>query len=287
MFGRNDLLFGVVLPFLWSAGVTALPWPWLHGRGRRRGRTDALAIAGAFVIAFASLLRFRSFPPTDEIEKLAYSVLAFGLLGTTWSILHWPRMGVGLAVGVLTAVMMAWILEPILPRWSIEKSLAVLTAVGISSAIAALLLDELAQRNIGWSMPLCCWAWAASISPLLLLTGSLKMGQMAGALAAGLGGLSTISLFRKDFSMARGTMAVLVPLSAGLLCMGHIFADLKLTHALLTAAALPLAWVGELKFFRRQPNGLRTLLVLLVVLIPMACALLPAIRIFMRDSATH
>jgi hypothetical protein len=93
---------------------------------------------------------------------------------------------------------------------------------------------------------LMCWVLCAILvadSALLLLTGSAKQGQLAGALAAVFGAAAGTALWRQGFALDRSAALPFGAAHGGLLVVGFHLSYLPQWSALLAAAApLPL-WI--------------------------------------------
>src|SRR5690606_11557926 len=111
----------------------------------------------------------------------------------------------------------------------------VLPAVGIAALWT--LFERTARRHEGASVPLACWAWAASISLASLFSASALYAQLAGALAAICGAAVVLAWWAPGLRLNGGAMSVYAPLTAGLLLQAWFFADMPLAVFAILALA--------------------------------------------------
>jgi len=126
--------------------------------------------------------------------------------------------------------------------------------IAIPSAIIALdsvLLERLAARRSNIFAALLSTAVASGVAVVLIVSGSAKLAQMAGIVAAAVGPWIVAALFRRDAALGSGVFAWML-LSYTLLLCGHWYADVPVASLVLMAAAPALPWLFELKPLRIQ-----------------------------------
>ncbi len=190
MYGNADngtltlLLQSVGLPALTSlAGALLLLY-----LGRRRGWRlpaggAALVLAGFWSAVTWIEGRF-SLPPERALDVLPL----FGLAGVVLDSCRqgaWQRWADRLAP-LLALVLGGWMLLPVLQRLSWSAVVIQLGAIGVIYGVLQVLLRQ--PQNARDRLTLLM-AMAGIMAPVIALGGSLKLGQMTGALAAALGGL--------------------------------------------------------------------------------------------------
>src|SRR5436190_10389531 len=82
MFSRDDVIWGMVLPAVWAVAILLVSsLPWRKGRGRAAAPWGmALAIGGAFAIAYSGIAGRPAFPPIEAEGWLVYLALAAGII---------------------------------------------------------------------------------------------------------------------------------------------------------------------------------------------------------------
>jgi hypothetical protein len=138
-----------------------------------------------------------------------------------------------------------------------------------------LLMDRLASRVRGASVPVVLMITAAVAALAITDAHSLFLGQLAGASAAALGAIGAAGLWFRKLSIARGGVLAVAVVLMGVVLAGHHFADLSMTDLILIVAAPLAAWVGELPVIKRPSArfAARIAAVLIVLLIPLVPAL--------------
>ncbi len=143
----------------------------------------APALAAGFVIALVTIQGRPVWPPAAALDVLA----AAAVLG---AVAEWVRRGLGLEWrgslllgAILVAGCGAWMLWPILSRGALLPGvLAVAGVVLLFAAMHVLSCPTFrSTRNGAWMI------LAVTAAPVIGIDGSLKLGQFAGALGAGLG----------------------------------------------------------------------------------------------------
>jgi hypothetical protein len=87
-------------------------------------------------------------------------------------------------------------------------------------------------------------AAAVPLSMALVLSGSQRLGQTAGVLAATQAGTLVASLILGRAAVGRATVLIFVILYAGLLLCGCVYAGLTATNALILFLAPNMAWLA-------------------------------------------
>jgi len=146
----------------------------------------------------------------------------------------------GLRLALFLALPYA-LLGPMLQySWGGLEGVLWITGLGTAAFVLALVLEHAAGRGSGFAMPLQLTLLATGSSILLVLSGSVLLGQLAGILAASLGAFLVLAFFFPSLSLAGGTMTVFSIQLAGLWMLGYFYAELTATIALILFLA-PLA----------------------------------------------
>ena len=252
-----------------------------HVPFKRGGQTQpwgpALAVAAAFAATFIALRGApRSFPPTDANWWLVYLGAAAALVGVIAAITSKRGRWLVPLASVLLIAATVWLLSrsqiPLIGWRQFVLRIAVIFAGFVAWW---LLMDRLAARVKGSTVPLVLMLTAAVGALVLVNAHSTFLGQLAGSVASALGALKLVGLWFRNLSIARGGVLAVTVLMLGVILAGHHFADLSMTDLILLAAAPLAAWLGELPFMKhpRPRLALRLVAVLLVLLIPLVPAL--------------
>jgi len=163
-------------------------------------------------------------------------------------------------------------------QWSAAARIGWLAGLAVGGLLFWTVLDLLAKRSTGAAWPLALGVVAVGSSVVLLYAGSLKLAQLAGALAACLGVATLIGWWRPLLSLARGAVPVVAVLLSGLWLAGYFYAEaLASSVGLLALAPLAVCFTAT-EAWQRLPNWLRNLLFLAALLVPVALAVTLAIR---------
>jgi hypothetical protein len=267
MFPLRSVLLGLVLPMGVMAASLVLGLRW----SRWRGATIGLGLG--YIIGHVALA-WPAFPPidvTDRLPWLALAAMVVGLLESLWPISNRLRWATRLSLLALTLLA---ILGPI-ARETVRTGAGVawLAVVGVSAFVSWVLLERLFNRlskgGIEWLLVLI----AGSSAALLLVSGSLVLGQLGLVLAAVLGALALISWRAARPMLDRGALLVVLSVLTALVLDGHVYAFVPVSSALLLAASPLAAWVDKIGPARRLgPRG-AAIVRGLAVMVPLAVAI--------------
>jgi hypothetical protein len=269
-----ELLLGILLPAVVALGALLVAWrplPEAEPEGGQ-GWGPPLALWLGYAAGHWALRGFPPFPPAESLDWLfwlAWAAGAAGCLEAAGRSAGWVRF----ATRALVSAAAVWlILRARLQSSSGLASAGLVAATGCALLALWALLEGLAERRPGSSLPLVLWTTAAASSVSLVLSGSVVLGQLAGALAAALGALVVVSWWRPAAARFRGAPAVAAVALGGLWISGAVYSELPLASALLLAAAPVAAWEGEAPAVRRLKPWQATLARFLAALIPAAVA---------------
>lgn len=280
-------LFGVLLPALAAGLVLAAGWRvWTRQPEGIDGRwAGAPALALAFVVGTVGISGLPVLPGGDQtptgLDWLAWLALLAGLLLALQRRLG--RWG-GALRGVLAILTIELVLRnKITAAWS-EGSEGIQWVLGLLALLFVdwLALERLARRP-GASGPLVLWLLAATLGGLSALSGSVTIGQLAGALAAGLGAAVVAAWWRPRVSLSGPGVGVATVVLFGLALNAHFFSYTTGLDVLLFAAAPLFGLLAGLPKLRRESGWAQTLLTLALVAVPISVALTRAVLAYESD----
>lgn len=239
----------------WAAGLTGVGLAalvaalelWIGGR-----RGCALALGTGYALGHAAVRGWLGaspvpipVPPVDVIDWLPWLALAAGFWGLIEaSSRRWRWRWLGRLV--LTGAVLGLVLGPLARNgWSWPVLAARLVGLGVGVLWVWGLLDARDERLAGGALLTVLAMVAGGSSLALALSGSLVLGELAGVLTAAVVALR-FGLGRDPGSTAaRGLMAVVVVVLAGLLLAGRFYSETPTSAALVLAVAPLAAWIDR------------------------------------------
>jgi hypothetical protein len=195
-------------------------------------------------------------------------------LQRAWAASPWARW--------LPRLVLVVALVPLIARPLVQYSwTTVQSALGIAGSVAAWLvlwafLDRGSRddaRRIGWLLSLT--VITAGTSVVLMLSGSAKYGQLAGALAVSAGVWWLVALFWEPARPGSGSAAVPAFLLGGLCAAGHLFAEMPVISLVLVTVAPLGAELGGMLAARWRRRWAAALLEAAIAGVIVAAAVLP------------
>ncbi len=281
------ILVGLVLPVVVCAATLLGAWrPWRPDMpigGRLWG--GAVALGLAFVPAFLAVERWPGVPPHVTWHWIAWLVPVAMIAGVVDALVRWPRPLRLLGAATLAAVCgRALVGDWVDHAWPWRGMTAAVIAVVAVSVNAA------AERRPGASVPLSLCVAALGASVVLISSGSAKLAQLAGALAACLGVAVVLAWWRPIVSLSRGGTAVVSVLLPGLVLSGYFssFSEIPPWVYVLAAVAPAFTWPAALIRLEGLRAWQATAIRFAVVSIPVAITVTVAALVLIRretDSA--
>lgn len=256
---QNAILSGLPLPIGVALASLALAWfVWGWGeRPRAALALTGLGLAGAVVAGVLVRFGMPGVPTKDSAQWVFWTAL----LGALWGVaeaallpnpadhgrarrsLMWLGLWAGRALIVALALAAAgWrLLEN---TWSPGEGARHLAPAAVAALLVwwGLAAHARRARGLGGTLPVC--VPASLIAVLLVTTGSLKLGEGAGFLAAGLGSACVVSVLRPRLSLQGGGVAVVAVVLASQLFLGVHLSELPAWMALTAAGGLVLPALG-------------------------------------------
>ena len=238
---------------------------------RRVGAPFGLALG--FATGQIVLVGFPGLLPIDVTLRLPHLALLAAGVGAVEALTKArPKLTWGLR-GAMGGLLLAALLPPAL-EYRFTGAETVLWPVGLLAAclLFSWVLDHLSRTTRGVNLPLLLVLLISAAAAALTMTYSAMLGQLAGALAAGVGAMGLAALLLPGRLVWPGATAVTATVFSGLLICGHLYSSLPVQSAVglwLAPFLSALASVGPL---RRAPAWLRRTLRFLLLLIPAGLA---------------
>jgi hypothetical protein len=259
-----QILWCFVIPLAIALVVLFPKWRW----------TATLAVGAAFIVGHVGWPGVPEVPPStggDWIFWLAGPLTAVGLIESLVRMPAWVRA----ILTSIASVALVWvILRPLIPQALTPTQAATGAALfGLAAALAVESTHHLARREPGITIPLVLMIVAMAGGIMLLGSGSVTQGFLAGPLVATT--IAGVVLTRRQPWARVGAALVLLVLLAGLLVRSHFYNyDGATTAMVLLVILAPLAgWAGRLPGISRLSPWKRTVITLVVALIPVGIAM--------------
>ncbi len=284
------VLVGVLAPALAAGVLLGLGWKaWRREDEGIDGRwSGGPALALAFLLTFvlvsglpASLLPDSPRTPTG-LDWLAWlSLPALLLLAFEHKLGRWKHVLRGVVALAAVRLVLHNAFESTFAVDEGGKWLAGLTILYL--VLWAALARVCGQRS-GASSPLVLWTLATGLAVLAGLTGSVKIGQLGGALAAGLGAATVIAWRRPRLTLSGSGVGMALLLLFGLGMNAHVFSYTEGPEILLVASAPLFALLADLPPLRFKRPALRTATVMLLTALPIVVAITRAAIAFAAEA---
>lgn len=215
----------------------------------------ALALAGGYIAGHWGLAGGPLSPNNDVSQLLMYLAAGGGLIGAVEA--RWrPPVALRWAIRLAACAASAGLLlRPLLAQGGSAPQLALAIGTVAAGMVAVWsLIEGATEREPGPALGLALLFWIVAGAGVLVLSGTATVAQLAGALAAALGGLWVVT-WRWS---ARGRLASIAPV-LGLVAVGQwgiglLYAELpKASFVLLVLAPLGLVLVQLPALARRGP----------------------------------
>jgi hypothetical protein len=278
------LLLGMVLPVVVCAATMIGAWrPWRPDASIAGGLwAGAVALGLAFVPAFLAVEQWPGLPPHVTWHWLAWLAAIAAVAGVTDAMVRWPT-----AVRLLGAATLAAVCGRLLVGDWVDHAWSWRAVTAAVVAVVAVLVNVAAERRPGAAVPLSMCVAALGASVVLLGSGSAKLAQLAGALAACLGVAVALSWWRPNVSLSRGGVAVIAVLLPGLVLSGYFssYSEIPPWVYVLAAVAPVAAWPAALIRLEGLRAWQATTIRVAVASIPVAITVAVAVLALIRREA--
>lgn len=259
------LLWGATAPALLAAGLLLFALrPWASAAPHdaagtaapHRGRWGAaVALATGYVAGHWGLAGGPLSTNNDISQMLLYLAAAGGVIGALDALWR-PPLLLRWALRLALCGASSWLLlRPLLAQGGplLQHALALSTVAGGMLA-AWSVVDGAAESEPGPGLGLALLLWVVAGAAVLVMAGTAAVGQLAGALAAGLGGLWVITWRWPAAGRLASAAPVLALVAVGQWAVGLFYAELpKASFVLLVLAPLGLVLVQLPLLARRAP----------------------------------
>ncbi|PKN56676.1 MAG: hypothetical protein CVU56_14970 [Deltaproteobacteria bacterium HGW-Deltaproteobacteria-14] len=280
------LIDGVLAPVLVAAVVVlAIRRPWRSGRADTRGWGVGIALAAAYGIGFALVLGWPALPPVDVTHATPWLAIVAAAIAAL------PARAAALrraAVGILGLLTGALLVSPLLDH-------------GLGGASAALhvflvgatfvLVDGGLERALTGLEPR---AGALAVTTLtgggavaVLLSDVASLAQVTGGLAAGLGALFALGLWRPAAADVTRATPVVAAVLASTLWSAVLYANGRYEVVALLAASPLVLWRVGPAVARTRRAIVALAIPTLVILLPIGAAAGLAARAYFAEPAAE
>lgn len=254
MFTPRDVIFGAAVPALVGLVILLAAWrPWRAAGSAPRGLDwgGPLALCAGFLAGYAGIFSRPPFPPLDSVDWLFYLTIPLAVAALAVNTKDRALWLVGIAV-IMEGLSSGLLTLPLWQHtWSPVQGAAWVGGLEPLAAVTVLVLSAVARQSKGLPLPVAYLVLGGLAALTLLLSGSQKLGQLGGALAAALGPVLLLAWWSGRPFLSRGASLTLAILYLGLLAAGHFYASLTPLNGALLAAAPLAAGVGLLPPLRR------------------------------------
>jgi hypothetical protein len=291
MLNAEFVLGTVLLPAVIAGLVLALGWKlWRRDDKPQPYWTGAVAIAGGFLAAFIVIDGVGAVPSEERtLSGLDWTfwgtgvVLLLGSLEGKWTAHEsvagsWLRSAAHITLRGLASLLLWRVLSN-----SSEAGIMVVAASLVGFLLLAASANSLASQRCGAAAPLTLWTSATGLAVVAGLSGSAKLGQLGGALAATLGAAVVLAWWRPRLSLAHGGATAAVFVLAALGLNAHFYSYMTGTDGLLLAASVLTPLALRIPAFGRVEGARRAGLAFALALIPVAIAVARAALAFEPD----
>lgn len=263
----NQLLPGIVVGAVVTGAVLAVAacFPPVHRWA------SAVALGAGYVGGHAMAIgRWPSFPPAEATHWLLYFAIAALITGLLDVFLPDTRRWLRLSVWtVLSSVFIRVLLQPKWKyAWSLSEGLLWLGGLVVIILFVSFCLETIAQpSNSRPALPLILAIISAGTSVALMVSGSMRLGQLALIFATAVAVSWLVACPIPSLSLRRGAVPIVIVLLPGFWLSGYFYAELPAVSALMLAFSPVLALVpfDNFPLSRKWASCLPTGLVLVAV----------------------
>src|SRR4051812_13277218 len=243
--GPREFLFVVMIPAALALVTMCLAWrPWRRFPRPAGHWGGAAAIGVAVILAYYPITNAPPhFPPREATVWVFWIAFLATLVGLIDALIRPPRWVSTILVFALSSFALAMMLKSqLFGEWSTAASLGALLLFGMIGVLWWVTFEASADTG-SLTHALLTWLTASGIAVALLLTGSLKFGQFAMALAGAAGAMVVLILWRRNVSLAHGAMHAFIVVILCLLIPSHYLSELPAVEGLALLAIPAFIWI--------------------------------------------
>jgi hypothetical protein len=218
-------------------------------------------------------------PPLEAESWLIHAGIVVAVVGLLEALVSlWTELR-ALLVQALAITLLFLVLRPLVKNsWPGQFSVLLIGSGAVAAMALWLLIERTSERHSTALPPAVLTIAIAGLAVFESLTNSLDMALRAGALAATLGPIALIALWRPRIALGRGGATAVAVLFAGIVGACYAYTPELVTWRLLTIAALP--YVGLALLWLPWGGWKRWAIALGPVVIVLATILILAYRDF-------
>lgn len=291
MFTAREMLYTAGVPAAVALLVLIAAWrPWRREHPVMRGHWGAALAAGVAFLAGYALLdgEIPAWPPMQARHWLFYLAAGLTFLGLIDAAAHafvhipdWVRAEVALVVAGLVVLCLFFSLLQA-DAWPASTSALWMAGMIVALHVAWISTETLVSRLPRGAGPPVVFVFTSGTAVVLTLSGSLVYGRLAGVIAVVALAAFVVSLASPGFSLARGAVTVIVPITMALLFLGYHLADVDALNAVLLLGGLLLPWFARLPTLARRRPAVRATAAVVLALLPVLVATWRAREAFLR-----
>lgn len=267
------LLVNALLPGAVSLVIVLLVWWRRVTSSVLSSFATALALAAAYIASHALILELE-IRPTEVTQWLPWFVAGAGLAGVAITALRVRRLAAAAIRLAFAAFVTFEILKPLAAEWSKGEVALQCVLLGGALWLVWTVLDHAALVSPGPPLPHALLAVAMAAIGTFFYAGMGSQAQLAGAMAAAIGGTCIVSLVRREFTLAGGGAAVLSVFLVAATANVYHYAYRTQLHLALLVPALLLPGVVISPRVRRLSPLWQTVIAVSAALVPSVAALL-------------
>lgn len=258
MLSFKPLFFGVLLPAVVCGGLSALVgYLWLRdGEKTSLLWLAAPAVGVGYIVGYLGLEGHPSLLPREGIHWLFYGTVGAMIAGCFWHISRWWRLIAQIALSIVIPRLL--LIAMFRYTWGQLEGIVWWACL----AVAIFIFWQLVQGSFtalptGVTIPFVYFGISAGSALILALSGSLRLAQHSGVLAALFAASWIVALLlslwfkqnsdRKLRTFSPNLSPVVALLLAGIWLNGYFYAEVPAASAILLAVSPLFARVGEIE----------------------------------------
>ncbi|MCZ6835132.1 MAG: hypothetical protein O7G85_05095, partial [Planctomycetota bacterium] len=223
-----------------------------------------------------------AFKPSAKIDWILYVAIAMGAIGLFLALIRtskWKPVLASLSIVLAIGFLIKPIDNPTFALWGLPG----LCGAGL---IAWLLLEPLATRRPGASLPLSFMVLFTGLAMFTEKTGGISLALTYGALSGVCGAALVVAWLNPKLSFAGGATPMLaaIPPTALWLQAWYYYGDAPWYAFPLMLLVIPLLWLGEIPLVTKRPPWVGVLIRASLVAIPAVIAIVLAMSEQPTDS---